>query len=75
MTACPHGYPKRSNCLTCMEDGPVADPPRWRPVGERFRAQYASWCRCGEQIVQGDRVQRWDLGDEQTVYTHEGCAP
>lgn len=74
---CPHGMPKPSTCLDCMEEGPIAEPARWATVGEPFTARYDGDCpSCGRPIVAGiTQVQRWDLGEERTVYCCAGCRP
>lgn len=77
-TTCPHGFAKAASCVDCMMDGPVAGPARWRRVGGAFPARFASVCAdesCGGQLHVGSRVQRWDRGDERTVYCHERCRP
>jgi hypothetical protein len=76
---CPHGFAKPAMCVDCMVDGPVTEPVRWRKEGAPFAARHAAVCAdgdCGGQLHVGERVQRWDLGDQRTVYTHEeGCRP
>lgn len=73
--SCPHGYPSPKSCLDCMEDGPVEMPKTWQPVGSPFPARYDGECVCGSAIHPGDLVQRWDRGDEVTIYTERKCHP
>ena len=76
---CPHGMPNAATCIDCMEDGPVATPPRWQEVGEPFRSVYVGVCpsvSCGRDIDPGQLLRRWDRSDgARTVYTHERCRP
>lgn len=73
---CPHGFPKPASCVECMEDGPVAAPARWQPLGQAFNAAHPGRCeRCDDQIVAGERITREDYGDERTRYVHVGCRP
>lgn len=75
MSGCPHGFAKPSQCVDCMMDGPVAPPEVWNRVGDLFTAQFPGECPCGDEIEEGQQIQRWDLGAGRTVYTHEGCSP
>lgn len=75
MAECPHGFAKPTQCLECMEDGPVVAPPKWAKVDAPFPAMYANDCTCFDRIIVGQRIQRWDLGGERTVYRHVGCSP
>ena len=76
---CPHGMPSPASCVDCMDEGPVATPTRWQKVGGPFAARYPGECAaCGRlflysEVMQNERIQRWDLGDERTVYTHADC--
>ena len=74
---CPHDMPNAATCLDCMEDGPVATPDEWRPIGQPIRAMYPGSCiGCDAMVVEiGDRVQRWGRGAGRTAYLHEGCTP
>lgn len=71
--ACPHDMPTPGSCVDCMTDGPVAPPTTWRKVGRPQRAIYPATCMCGDEILVGDAIQRWDFGSEQTRYLHERC--
>jgi hypothetical protein len=72
---CPHGMPKPSTCVDCMDEGPVVPPVRWQPVGQPFMSLYGGVCpTCGDSIEAGvDFIERWDFGDDRTVYTHDRC--
>lgn len=72
---CPHGFEKPTQCIDCMEDGPVVEPPTWKRIGAVFSATFAGECPCAKPIELGDWIRRWDLGTERTVYTHQGCRP
>lgn len=73
-TPCPHGYPKPTMCLSCMESGPVAPPARWQLVGRPFNAAHPGRCeRCDDVIVAGERIIREDLDDDRARYVHMGC--
>ena len=78
-TDCSHGMPSRAACVDCMEDGPVADAPRWVQVGEPFRSVYDGTCpsvACGRPMPPGTELLRWDRTDgSRTVYTHSRCRP
>lgn len=74
--SCPHGYASPKSCIDCMEDGPVELPKAWQRVGDPFTAHYFGRdCPCGRLVEEGQTIQRWDLGDEATVYTHARCRP
>lgn len=74
---CPHGMLSRPSCITCMEDGPVAPPARWKKIGGPFAASYPGDCPAGDTIDPGDLLQRWDRDDytgaPHTVYAHADC--
>lgn len=69
---CPHGMPKPSTCLTCMEDGPVAPPTakvRPTPVAT-FTARFDGQCPgCNLPITPGQVIHC--LSD--MAYVHQGC--
>ena len=76
---CPHGYASLASCVDCMTDGPMAKPSSWTRVGGPFAARYPGECAtCGhlftnDEVTRNRRIQRWDFGDERTVYTHADC--
>ena len=70
--SCPHGMPTPASCRDCMQDGWVPPVRRWEKIGEPFKALFHSRCSCDVRINAGDRIQRWDFGD-QTFYRHVGC--
>lgn len=73
---CPHGMPKPSTCLDCMEEGTIDN--EWRKVGAAFGSKYGQDCAgCGIRIAPTQLVQRWDRGDPPTAtaYTHPECSP
>lgn len=76
-SGCPHGeHP--SYCVECLEGPPPERPrPSWQEVGESFTARFDGTCAgCGRPIVaEMTQVQRWDRGEERTVYTCAGCRP
>lgn len=76
---CPHNMPSPGSCIECMEEGPVAPAKGWKRVGNPFVARYDAECAdtvCTDWIVADkDSIQRWDMGDNQSVYTHEDCHP
>lgn len=72
---CPHGMGKPTACVLCMEDGPVTPPARWQKIGAPFSAGYDGVCAAGDRVTAGQTIQRWDRGDEATVYTHTRCEP
>ena len=77
MLECTHGMPSPKSCVDCMEEGPVSAPVTWSKVGAPFPARFASTCpRCDATTINvGDLVQRWDRGDDRTIYLHERCRP
>lgn len=76
---CPHGMPKPSTCVDCMEEGPVTTPKLWAEVGPVFAAKFPNnQCPCGNPVIVGQPIQRWDRGEgleQETKYTHENCRP
>lgn len=74
---CPHGMPKRNTCIDCMNEGPVSAPTKWLGVGVPFTARFDAECPSCEWPITAGRVlvQRWDFGDQRTIYTHRECRP
>lgn len=70
--ACPHGMPKPSTCIDCMnEDGLGSAPETAVTVEHVFSAGYDGHCRpCDLPIVVGQSIAAMSDGS----YRHEACA-
>lgn len=55
---CPHGFPKASNCILCMEDGPVYEPSKPARTEAFVLARYTGRCarRYQHRIEPGDSI-------------------
>lgn len=75
MPACTHGFPKPSNCVTCMDEGnlpPAPRPPAPTVVGWAIGARFPGHCRgCNLAIHEGQQIVR--MTDD--TYRHEVCSP
>lgn len=75
-SGCPHGMPKPSTCVDCMEEGNL-EVPKWiRNDTRRMDSIYSgSPCRgknCNRTIELGEPIVMWSKGDD-VVWTHADC--